>query len=217
MELFQKLLKVQAKLKAPKNQYNDFGKYSYRSCEDIVEAVKPLLAEEGLVMTISDDLVLIGDRHYIKATVTVTDSENSHKVNGFAREAEKKKGMDESQITGAASSYARKYALNGMFAIDDCKDSDATNKHDKTNNGKQKASSNSKKKKTKSSPQGIASKKQLKYMHTLRNQIGVSEEALRNAIRAYDKESSKELTTKEASEIIDWLLKEKEKREAQEA
>lgn|SRR5690554_1019138 len=139
MSLYQKLLRVQTKLKAPKNQYNIFGKYYYRSCEDITEAVKPLLAEEKLIMTISDELTLIGERYYIKATVTVIDGETGekHEVHAYAREAESKKGMDESQITGAASSYARKYALNGMFAIDDTKDSDATNTHGKNENNNQ--------------------------------------------------------------------------------
>jgi hypothetical protein len=136
MALYEKLLKIQSELKAPKGQYNSFGKYHYRSCEDITEAVKPLLADNGLVMTISDELTMIGDRYYIKAIVTVIDTEtgDKHEVNGFAREAEDKKGMDKSQITGAASSYARKYALNGMFSIDDTKDSDATNKHEKDKN-----------------------------------------------------------------------------------
>ena len=139
MSLYQKLLRVQTQLKAPKNQYNEFGGYHYRSLEDIVEAVKPLLAKENLVMTLSDELVFIGDRYYIKAIVTVIDAETGkkHEVNGFAREAEDKKKMDVSQITGAASSYARKYALNGMFAIDDTKDSDATNTHGKNENNNQ--------------------------------------------------------------------------------
>src|SRR5690554_6203940 len=133
MSLYKKLIKIQSNLSVPKNQYNQFGKYKYRSCEDIIEAVKPLLEENNLTMTISDELVLIGDRYYIKAKVTVYDSEKGEKIEttGYAREAENKKGMDESQITGAASSYARKYALNGMFAIDDTKDADATNDHDK--------------------------------------------------------------------------------------
>lgn len=132
MSIFAKLLKVQVNLKAPKGQFNNFGKYKYRSCEDIVEAVKPILSAQGLTMTMSDDLVLIGNRYYIKATVTVIDvqSGDKHEVTAFAREEENKKGMDGSQITGASSSYARKYALNGMFAIDDTKDSDATNSGD---------------------------------------------------------------------------------------
>lgn len=133
MKLYEKLSFIQSKLNVPKSQYNKFGNYNYRSCEDIVEAVKPLLAKNGLTMTISDELVMIGDRYYIKATVTVIDIESGEKENvyGYAREAENKKGMDVSQITGATSSYARKYALNGMFAIDDTKDSDATNQHGK--------------------------------------------------------------------------------------
>lgn len=138
MNLFEKLSRVQQKLKAPKNQYNDYGGYHYRSCEDVVEAVKPLLADEGLVMTISDELVQIGDRYYIKATVSVYDPENDaeHRVEGYAREEENKKGMDSMQLTGATSSYARKYALNGMFAIDDTKDADATNDHGRNSNNK---------------------------------------------------------------------------------
>lgn len=135
MSIYKKLLQVQTDLRAPKGQYNSFGKYNYRSCEDIVEAVKPLLASQGLVIAIADELTLIGERYYIKTTVTVIDSETSekHEVSAYAREEESKKGMDGSQVTGASSSYARKYALNGMFAIDDTKDSDATNTHDKTN------------------------------------------------------------------------------------
>jgi len=121
------LLQIQSKLKAPKNQRNTFGNYNYRSCEDILEAVKPLLAEVGAVLTISDEMLNIGDRYYIKATVTFSSKEGSRQVTAFAREDESRKGMDGSQITGAASSYARKYALNGMFLIDDTKDADATN------------------------------------------------------------------------------------------
>lgn len=117
-----KLAEIQQKLKVPKNQYNNFGKYKYRSCEDIVEAVKPLL--QGASLTLSDEIVLIGDRYYIKATATLEENEKSWSKHGWAREPENKKGMDESQITGAASSYARKYALNGLFAIDDEKDAD---------------------------------------------------------------------------------------------
>lgn len=113
---------IQKKLIAPKWQYNNFGKYKYRSCEDIVEAVKPLL--NGSILTMSDDIVEIGWRVYVKATVTLKDWEESISVTAFAREPNDKKGMDESQITGTASSYARKYALNGLFAIDDTKDAD---------------------------------------------------------------------------------------------
>lgn len=119
---------IQAKLKAPKGQYNAFGKYKYRSCEDIVEAVKPLLNENKCILTMSDELVLIGDRYYIKATATLTNSEwATVTTTGYAREEESKKWMDGSQVTWASSSYARKYALNWLFAIDDWVDSDKTN------------------------------------------------------------------------------------------
>ncbi len=157
--MIEKLIKVQQQLKAPKGQRNSFGNYNYRSAEDIIEAVKPLLHAEGLLMIISDSIVsraedaapsqrtLItqdedgedqqeitlrgGHRFYIEATVTVTDGEKNYTTKAYAREEETKKGMDAAQITGAASSYARKYALNGMFAIDDTKDADATNHHGK--------------------------------------------------------------------------------------
>ena len=124
------LVKIQAELKAPKNQTNNFGKYKYRSAEDIIEAVKPILNKYGTALVVSDEVVQVGDRIYIKATATLLDNtDNVISVNGWAREEEVKKGMDAAQITGSASSYARKYALNGLFAIDDTKDSDATNEH----------------------------------------------------------------------------------------
>ena len=127
------LVAIQQELKAPKGQFNNFGKYKYRSCEDILEAVKPLLAKNNAQLTISDDIVEIGGRVYVKATATLTVGSEIESVTAFAREAETKKGMDESQITGMASSYARKYALNGLFLIDDTKDADATNDHGKGN------------------------------------------------------------------------------------
>ena len=131
----EKLAAVQKVLKAPKNQYNSFGKYSYRSCEDILEAAKPLCIENGLILTISDEIVAVGERYYIKATAAVTDVKDGERVecSGIAREAEERKGMDSSQVTGSTSSYARKYALNGLFSIDDTKDADATNTHGKAN------------------------------------------------------------------------------------
>lgn len=119
-----KLIEVQKLLKAPKNQYNSFGEYNYRSCEDILEAVKPLLAERGLLMTITDSVELIGERYYVKATVKVTDGTQTYEVSAYARESLERKKMDDSQLTGAASTYARKYALNGMYCIDDAKDAD---------------------------------------------------------------------------------------------
>lgn len=126
-----KLVQVQAALKAPKGQFNKFGGYSYRSCEDILEAVKPLLAEHGLQLTLSDEVLMVGDWHYVKATATVADGAETVTTTGYAREVKEKKGMDGSQITGTASSYARKYALNALFLIDDSKDADATNTHGK--------------------------------------------------------------------------------------
>lgn len=117
---------VQKELKAPKGQYNSFGKYHYRSCEDILEAVKPICNKYGIVLTVSDELTMNGEWHYIKATATLYDTESDATISNtaYARESETKKGMDESQITGTASSYARKYALNGLFCIDDTKDAD---------------------------------------------------------------------------------------------
>ena len=145
MSVYEKLLKIQGSLKAPKGQYNGFGKYKYRSCEDILEALKPLLVENEAVVTIKDSLVQIGDRYYVQAIATLIDVEAEEKVSAtaYAREALSKKGMDESQVTGATSSYARKYALNGLFAIDDNKDMDYMQgqytDENKGNNGRSKA------------------------------------------------------------------------------
>jgi len=118
-------------LKAPKTQVNKFGGYKFRNCEDILTAVKPLLAEWGCSIVIQDDIVEVGGRVYVKATASLADNDSEMAISSsaFAREAEIKKGMDEAQITGSASSYARKYALNGLFAIDDTRDPDATNDH----------------------------------------------------------------------------------------
>ena len=133
--VYLKLVKVQNELKAPKSQYNSFGKYSYRNCEDILEALKPLLNEVKAIVNISDEIVLVGERYYVKATVKFIDAETGEVVeaSAMAREEETKKGMDASQLTGSTSSYARKYALNGLFAIDDTKDADTTNTHGKEN------------------------------------------------------------------------------------
>ena len=144
MNVYEKLLTIQSQLKAPKNQFNSFGKYSYRSCEDILEGLKPLLDKVKATLIIEDEIVQIGDRYYIKATATLIDVVEGQKIHAtaYAREDETKKGMDLAQITGSTSSYARKYALNGLFAIDDTKDSDATNTHGKgkqqTNKGQAK-------------------------------------------------------------------------------
>lgn len=132
MEIYKKLGVIQQNLKAPKDQYNSFGGYKYRSCESILEAVKPLLAHTGTVLTITDSVIEVGGRVYICASAVLADAEtpaDTVSSFGYAREEETKKGMDASQVTGAASSYARKYALNGLFCIDDNKDSDVTNTH----------------------------------------------------------------------------------------
>lgn len=118
------LIKIQQELKAPKNQRNNFANYNYRSCEDILEAVKPLCVKYDCLLTISDDIIEVGGRVYVKATARIQKDSESYCTTAYAREPEGKKGMDESQITGAASSYARKYALNGLFCIDDTKDAD---------------------------------------------------------------------------------------------
>jgi hypothetical protein len=128
LNIKQKLLLIQSNLKVPKNQRNDFGKYNYRSCEDILENVKPLLLKYKATLRITDTIENIGERYYIKATAILNDLDSDNYIDavGYAREARDKKGMDGAQITGASSSYARKYALNGLFLIDDVKDADAT-------------------------------------------------------------------------------------------
>lgn len=130
--IYEKLLNIQTELKAPKGQFNSYGGYKYRSCEDILEAVKPLLKKYNCTLIIFDEIVHVGERYYIKATACLYDEENKENTANiaYAREDENKKGMDGSQITGTASSYARKYALNGLFLIDDTKDAD-TDEHAK--------------------------------------------------------------------------------------
>jgi hypothetical protein len=131
----EKLLEVQAALKAPKSQTNAFGKYKYRSCEDILEAVKPLLKKNGLTLGLSDEIVLIGERYYVRATAKIADGESVMEVTAFAREPQEKKGMDAAQVSGATSSYSRKYALNGLFLIDDTKDADTMDNSEEGSHG----------------------------------------------------------------------------------
>ena len=132
MNIFEKLMNIQNELKAPKNQWNEFGKYKYRNCEDILEAVKPICKKYNMALIVEDEIVMIGERYYVRATATIYDCNTTENqsclfATAYAREEESKKGMDGSQVTGASSSYARKYALNGLFNIDDTKDSDSTN------------------------------------------------------------------------------------------
>ena len=135
--MIKNLVNIQNELKAPKSNFNSFGKYRYRSAEDILTAVKPLLAKYSCTMTITDEVVFIGGRFYIKATATITDEDgNTESVSAFAREDESKKGMDGSQITGTASSYSRKYCLNGMFLIDETKDADTNEFYNQTQDTK---------------------------------------------------------------------------------
>jgi hypothetical protein len=135
-DIAHKLCKVQRDLKCPKDQFNAFAKYNYRNAEGILEAVKPLLAQNSLALTISDDISMIGDRIYVRSTARLISVETGEwlEVSAFAREADEKKGQDSAQVTGACSSYSRKYALNGLFCIDDTKDADATNDHGKRDN-----------------------------------------------------------------------------------
>lgn len=140
MSVYEKLAAVQRELKAPKGQFNSFGKYKYRSCEDILEALKPVLGKHGCAVTLSDEVVQVGERFYIRATASIMDCESGERAfnTAFAREDADKKGMDGSQITGTASSYARKYALNGLFLIDDTKDADTDAYHEQTTGEKPK-------------------------------------------------------------------------------
>ena len=162
MTIYEKLLKIQSSISVPKNQHNKFGNYDYRCCEDILSALKPFLEETKCTLTVNDELVLIGERYYIKSTATLIDCESGESIfnESYAREEESKKGMDASQITGTASSYARKYALNGLLLLDDVKDSDTNENHQQSqsiksngnhqqsqNTGSNKDSSNGMKKK----------------------------------------------------------------------
>lgn len=210
-ELVKNLLDIQKTLKAPKGQFNSFGKYKYRSCEDILEAVKPLNAEKGLLLTLSDEPVIVGTYQYIKATATITDGTNAHSVTAFARESLTKKGMDESQITGTASSYARKYALNGLYLIDDTKDAD-TDEHQEQSKKPQQQTNNSQ---SQNSGQQQASSSitsaQMKALGAKVGNISKATEqdqaAIYQSAAAHFKigKTAKELTKAEASKIIDYL------------
>lgn len=204
--IFAALMAVQAELKAPKNQHNSFGKYDYRSAEDIIEAVKPLLKENGLFLNMSDEVVLVGDRYYIKATVKVVDvvTGESVQTSALAREAAQKKGMDESQVTGTASSYARKYALNGLFAIDDNRDADTDEYARQTSQNAAGACSTQNASGNKGKPQGGGSdeirRKALHGLSDAMKRAGLSKEEV-SAICGvhFKKTSSNELTNGQLS------------------
>lgn len=186
MSVYKKLIDVQCELKAPKNQYNSFGKYSYRSCEDILEALKPVCSKHGATTFITDRVVNIENRFYVEATVTFVDVETgeSVKVTAMAREEENKKGMDASQITGSTSSYARKYALNGMFCIDDTKDADATNDHGKGQKQQQSQNNNVK-------PRTITAEQQSKLFFLA---SGKDNQKIASIIKKYGFEKSTAIT-----------------------
>jgi hypothetical protein len=182
MPLKEKLLNIQTQLKAPKGQFNKFGGYKYRSCEDILEAVKPLLLENKCVLTITDTVDNIGDRFYIKAAAVLTDVESDESIinTAYARETDDKKGMDGSQITGTASSYARKYALNGLFLIDDTKDADTDEHAMQTGQDEKKAT-----------------EKQIAMIEKL-----VDADKIPNLLKYYNVETLEDLTSTQASEVI---------------
>lgn len=195
----QALVKVQSELKAPKNQYNSFGKYKYRSCEDILQAARPLCNENGLVLTVSDDVVMIGNRFYIKAVACVTDAETGEQVTNtaYAREDESKKGMDASQLTGACSSYARKYSLCGLFAIDDTKDADTEEYSQKPSQNAQQAAGAPKPKQANTSSQD-EKKAVLKALMEHMKKDGMGAEEMKLLIqKKFGKASSAELSLQE--------------------
>lgn len=195
MEIYKKLMNIQTKLKAPKSQRNNFGNYNYRSCEDILEAVKPLLDEFKVALTIKDEIVLIGERYYIKATATLIDIDtgDTTETSAYARESAEKRGMDASQVTGATSSYARKYALNGLFAIDDNKDADATNTH-----GKEAIKVNM-------TP--ALSEAQLKRLYAIGNKAGIKKEVLDSTVKKSFGCEPKNMTKEQYQNICERLEK----------
>ena len=186
---------IQTKLKAPKSQRNSFGNYNYRSCEDILEAVKPLLDEFKVALTIKDEIILIGERYYIKATATLIDIDtgDTTETSAYARESAEKRGMDSSQVTGATSSYARKYALNGLFAIDDNKDADATNTH-----GKEAIKVNM-------TP--ALSEAQLKRLYAIGNKAGIKKEVLDSTVKKSFGCEPKNMTKEQYQNICERLEK----------
>ena len=189
--IVEKLSAIQVELKAPKGQYNSFGKYNYRSCEDILEGVKPLLDKYRVALTLNDEIVLIGDRYYVKATATLYDREQTLSATAYAREEETKKGMDSAQLTGSTSSYARKYALNGLFSIDDTKDSDATNDDSKTP----------------SKASGKVSEKQIKRLIAIAIKKGYNAEQLSGMVYKKYQKATNDLTKEEYDVIVSGLEK----------
>ena len=195
MNVYEKLMTVQTKLRAPKSNYNSFGKYSYRSCEDILEALKPLLAEVGAIVNISDEVKLVGDRFYVEATAMFLDCETGDSVvsRALAQEGDIPKGMSAAQSTGSVSSYARKYALNGLFAIDDNKDDDATNTHNKEI-------------KPNMTPTGVT-EAQLKRLFAIGNKAGIKKEVVEGTVRKIFNCEAKDMTKEQYDNICERLEK----------
>lgn len=187
MSIYTKLMNVQNELKVPKNNTNTFGNYKFRNAEDILEALKPLLKKYNATVIITDDVVTTGDRYYIKATVKFIDTETGETIetSALAREEENKKGMDSSQITGSTSSYARKYALNGLFAIDDTKDSDTTNKHLKD--------------------EPTLSDAQIKRLYTISNKAGYSADKVKNMVKQKYNKEIKQMNRSEYDNVTEGL------------
>ena len=203
MKIYEQLANVQHELKCNKSLYNSFGKYSYRSTELIMEAVKPLLFENDLCLIITDSVELIGDRFYIKATATIYNKEGEQiSTTAYAREEEGKKGMDASQVTGSTSSYARKYALNGLLAIDDTKDADATNTHGVTSDSKA-TSTNSKANNTTSTYK--LTEGQIKRLYAIGYKKGYSREYMAKLVNAKYKKSIEDLSKEEYDYICNTL------------
>lgn len=208
----EKLTRIQTELKAPKKQYNSFGKYNYRSCEDILDALKPLLDRYNASVIISDDIVLVGARFYVKATATFIDNETGQQksATAFAREPETKKGMDESQITGTASSYARKYCLNGLFLIDDTKDADTDENRNEREGRQQKQPKQQKSQKPQEKefdPNEVSEKQaKLNAVRSLCKQGKISEQAIINVFRQ-KKPNLKSIDELAENQLL-WILKE---------
>ena len=196
--IYEKLMLIQNELKCPKDQFNSFGKYHYRSTESILEAVKPLLKKNGLSLFVSDSIELIGERYYIKATCKLINTEDGETIeaSAMARESLDKKGMDSSQVSGATSSYARKYALNGLFLIDDTKDFDSAEVSKQTS--KSSSSTNT----------GSLTEKQIKRLYAVASKGGFNAEQVKlSVIKDYKKEHVKDLSKKEYDELVSRLEK----------
>lgn len=204
MSIYTTLTEIQNELKAPKNQYNSFGKYKYRSCEDILEALKPLLLKHKATLIINDEIQEMGTRIYVKAICTFVVGDEKIQTTAIAREEESKKGMDGSQVTGASSSYARKYALNGLFLIDDTKDADTDEFKEQ---GKKKQESESK-------PKGQdLTKEQINILYSMASEKGFTQKDIQNVIsKSFNKRSVTELSQTEYNEILDRMEKSTQKK-----